>query len=325
MTSQVTADKQGKVITGIKVAFFVGLGFLSAAIVILHPCEQAKGMEAKGQFDKALVVYTNALKNPYYAIDPNVYFERGYCKRKLGDYSGAIADLQKALEIRQKYPLLWGFKGFGIEHYLDYTFHVELGRCFLGAGDLPMAIKNFQDAMKIEKCSDVYHALASAHERDHKMDEAEANYKEAVEIARSGAERERALHLRGLFHWRRNNRNEALKDLNAALDETSCAEAYTDRAYIYNEQGQYKNAIDDFTKSIDGARKERAYHGRAIAEMELGDFQSAAKDLAVALELDPTCKAAKADQQIVLDKLGLGSNSSDTDANENENATSAAK
>lgn len=306
MTSQGVTDNQSKLVTGIKVSLFVGLGLLAAVVVLLHPCEQAKGMEAKGDFGKAIDVYSKALDNPYYAIDPTIYFERGYCKRKAGDYTGAIADLEKALEIRRKYPLMWGFKGLGVDHYLDYRFYVELGRCHSDAGDLPMAIKNFENAMKIESCPDVYQALASAHEKNKQIDEAEANHKEAIGLAYSSSDKERAMHLRALFYWRNNKRNEALKDLNAAVGQSFCAEAYTDRGYIFNEQGQYKNAIEDFTKSINDVKKERAFHGRAIAEMELGDLQAAAKDLAVALQLDPTCKAAKADQQIVLDKLGLG-------------------
>ncbi len=305
MTAQGTTNNQSKVVAGLKIAFFVGLGLGAAVVSIMHPCSQATNLETNKEYQKAIDVYDKALKNSYYAIDPTIYFERGYCKRKSGDYTGAIADLQQALEIRKKYPLMWGFRGFGVNHYLDYTFYVELGRAYLEAGDLTKATESFQNALKVEKCQDVYQAMASVHEREKKIDEAEADHNTAIDLAYSSTEKERALHLRALFYWRNEKRNEALKDLNAAMDQASCPDAYTDRGYIYNEQGQYKLAIEDFSKAAQSKPTERAYHGRAIAEMETGDLQAAGEDLVRALKLDPTCKAAIKDQQVVMEKLGL--------------------
>ena len=49
------------------------------------------------------------------------YFNRGFSKNQLKDYSGAIADYTKAIEIDPNYALAYGYRGYSKSVQKDYN------------------------------------------------------------------------------------------------------------------------------------------------------------------------------------------------------------
>ncbi len=292
-------NTNSKIAAGIAVALAIG----AVIVAMLNPVEQMHRLEADKLFREVIDLCDHSLKNPIYAANPIIYFERGYAERILGDYKDAIADQKMALTLRKKNWLLWGFKGLGVKHYLDHDFYLELGRNYLNLKDVKTAQESFESALKTEKSMEAYQALASVYEKNGDFKKAQEAYDNSYKQADS-SEREIALHSRGLFYWRSDKPDEALKDLQAALKEKNCAEARVDSACIYHEKHEYKKAIEEFTKALSISKTERAYHGRALAEMESGNLlNEAASDLDRAIQLDPSCAEAKKDQQLVLERL----------------------
>ncbi|HEY9787421.1 MAG TPA: tetratricopeptide repeat protein [Candidatus Obscuribacterales bacterium] len=286
----------------VRTILWIGLGLAAGLFAVSHPCRQAQQLESGGNYKGAIDVYTAALANPIFAIDPTIYYERAYCKRMARDFYGAIKDLSDALKLRRDYWYLWGFKGIGVRHYLDYTFNLELGKTYFDMGDFSKSVESFTKALGVEKTVEAYQGRSSAFEKEKKNSEAEQDLLAAVESSKPGADREKALHLRALFYWRLGRRDEALRDLTEAVGQHTCREAFTDKGFIEFEKGMYKESVADFSKSIDISPSERAYHGRALAQSNLGDYDSAESDIARAVELDPACASVKADQQRILQK-----------------------
>ena len=53
--------------------------------------------------------------------DVEVYFNRGFSKNELGDYTGAIADYSKAIELNPEYVEAYFNRGFAKNGLGDYT------------------------------------------------------------------------------------------------------------------------------------------------------------------------------------------------------------
>ncbi len=77
----------------------ISLALGAGILAVMNPGGQIHTFEANKEFQNVVDLCDQSLKNPLYASDPTIYFERGFAKRNLGDYAGAIADQQEALKL----------------------------------------------------------------------------------------------------------------------------------------------------------------------------------------------------------------------------------
>ena len=130
--------------------------------------------EFKGDFNKALANYTQALKaNPYIA---GVYCNRGFAFAERGNLTQAIADYNKALEINPNDEDAYNDRGLAYKNkddfaraILDYDkaleinpnsaqIYVNRGNVYSLRGDLAKGILNYTKAIELEpwRCRGVF-------------------------------------------------------------------------------------------------------------------------------------------------------------------------
>jgi hypothetical protein len=92
--------------------------------------------------------------------------------------------------------------------------------------------------------------------------------------------------LRGTFHGF--SRRKRIKELEAAIIDNPSIGNYEELGDLYLDDGKYTKARECFDRVI-SPRTESAdpFYRRALAAIELGDFQSAADDLAKVVKIDP--------------------------------------
>lgn len=91
---------------------------------------------------------------------------------------------------------------------------------------------------------------------------------------------------RGLAKRYLNRLDEALTDLTRALDlDPGLNRAYSGRAYIYRERGDFPRAIAEFTRSIQSLPNVEAYYERGQCYATLGENRNALADFDQAIEL----------------------------------------
>ncbi len=101
----------------------------------------------------------------------------------------------------------------------------------------------------------------------------------------------------------------SLADLDRALEEApDYVLAYTNRASLYSEQGNFDKAAADYTQAIalttDDAVRYACYLDRAVCRFNAGDLPSALSDCEAAIRLNPKAAAAYANRGGVRQALG---------------------
>jgi tetratricopeptide (TPR) repeat protein len=96
---------------------------------------------------------------------------------------------------------------------------------------------------------------------------------------------------RGAAYFNQERFDLALADFDRAIElDPSCAVAYTGRASILTDRGQFEEAMDAVNRAIQLNRRspfDAAYNNRAQIEVELGQIEQALVDFDAALDLEP--------------------------------------
>jgi len=92
--------------------------------------EAAKGYTSEGDYDKAIVCYTNLLG----LVDQDLesFYNRGICYLRLGRYPKSISDLKKTIELDKKFFL--GHLHLGEAYYKSGNYEASLKRLILPKG-----------------------------------------------------------------------------------------------------------------------------------------------------------------------------------------------
>ena len=231
----------------------------------------SRGVEAgqRGQYSDAIENFTKAIElKPDYA---KVYHARALTYSSQGEYEQAIQDATKAIEINPDYA---------------EAYHTR-GLVYNNQGEHEQAIRDFTKTIELKPDDAEVYAMrgftySSQGEHAHVIEDAT----KAIELKPDYTE---AYVMRGLAYSIQGEHEQAIQDATKAIEiNPDYAEAYYTRGLAYSIQGEYEQAIQNFTKAIElKPDHDEAYHTRGLAYFFQGKYDHAIKDATKAIELKP--------------------------------------
>lgn len=268
--------------------------FLANAFLAKGQAEVRQGnkQEALTAYDKALFLDSNLA---------DVYLARADLKTALGDYTGAIADFDKHLQIRPD---------LNQTHYQAIRFYLK-GLLQLRQGNKQEALNAFDKALVLDiSFADAYFERAFLKSDLGDYIGAVADYdnlllirpnQQVVKGSASATSLAKAYLSRGHEERRQGNTKAALVSYDKALVlDTNLADAYWVRSLLKSDLGDFKGAIDDYDKHISlrpnyqilqrsasTGNLSNAFFLKGQEKLRLGNKQEALVAFDKALFLDP--------------------------------------
>lgn len=250
--------------------------------------EELLRLEARhGSRDRGLARLNRALEiRPKY---PLALFDRFTVHLRLGNKDAAIADLDAALEIHPRF----------------HQAHVSRALFRMDASDLEGALRDLLRAVEISpKYAPAYGCLGMAYGRLGKMDAAFEACATALRIDSRCAD---GYHARGLLHQQQGDLVSALADFNRTLEvNPDLGVAYRSRGIVHRRLKRSDEAVSDLTRAIEWGPElatSGLYLERAVAYSQSGRPELARQDCSKALDLDSNNAMAYAQRGMVL--IGL--------------------
>ncbi|WP_269624303.1 tetratricopeptide repeat protein [Prochlorococcus marinus] len=234
-------------------------------------------------FPKAIESFSRAInRKPPKKILVVAYFNRALAKSNLKDYSGAISDFSKVIEINPKDEEAYFRRGI-IQHQL---------------ANYQSAINDFSMQIKRNKNSNSEYSYLSYYGR--------ANSKRMIgdySGALSDDEQFQKLatefmgfnYKQGLKNIDNKDYKDAIISFNKVIDiRANHWNAYRERGRAKYQSGDYQGALEDTSKAIEGnALEQKAYRSnvvdsdlhniRGLSNQKLGDFSGAKSDFTIAI------------------------------------------
>lgn len=242
--------------------------------------EQAVGAE-ETSLASALNLYDQAI-----ALNPKLvdaYQRRGLARARAKDFAGAIADYDKAVELRPSLNDLLR------PRYVEA--HLGRGTVFHDEKKFAEAVGEYDAAVRFDPANaEVYYNRGLSYAAQGNYDQAIADYNKAIELRPDFAE---AYYIRATsYREKAPNRvvedyNRVIADYTEALNRNpELAEAYLNRGVFYLTLNDYKKAIADF----DNYLKRRpgspeAFNYRGLAYSGVKDYARAVADFNAAIDL----------------------------------------
>ncbi len=228
----------------------------------------------KGDYDGAIADYNRAIElNPKYA---SAYNNRGNAKSNKRDYDGAIADYNRAIELDPKYAFAYSNRGSAKSNKRDYDG----------------AIADFDRAIELDpKFASAYNNRGYAKSNKRDYDGAIADCNRAIELDPKYAF---AYNNRGKAKKSKGDCDGAIADYNRAIElDPKFAIACYNRADAKTNIGDLNGAIADFDRAIELEPKYAvAYCFRGIVKRLKSDQDGAIADFDRAIELEPKYASA---------------------------------
>jgi len=166
--------------------------------------------------------------------------------------------------------------------------HNNLGHVLTNRGDLPNAMKCFDEALKYNpRYAGAYYNRANGYCKMGDVTRAIADYTRAIELQPDYSE---AYNNRGTAYGRIDESAKAIEDYSQAIKlKPDNAEACYNRGYAYVKNGDFKRAVEDFTRAIE-VRPDlaQAYDARAGAYCSLREYDKAWADVNLCRRLGGT-------------------------------------
>lgn len=212
-----------------------------------------------------------------------------------------IKDFQKELE------------GWGKERFKELKKQVMQ----VGPGNVPKYLKNKSQASKKRKDSGIprttlkklenifLQALEAHNNKEYKK--AKNLYSQSLQLNPDLKIRSIIYNHRGMANFMLNLERQALQDFEMSFQcDSSNFRALNNRALIWRRMGRLREAFDDFDRSIElKAFQPEVYYLRAQTHSEIGDYESAHRDLKYALKIHPKYTDARNLMKHVNQKLRI--------------------
>ena len=235
--------------------------------------EQFIHIEGSGEKRSDLAETSDSTEQP----DPaDAYNLLGHVKRTRGDLDGALADFNKAIELKPDLAAAWNnrglvkqTKGDRVGALADFSRAIEL------KPDLAAAYNN---------CGEVKRARGD-------LDDALADYNRAIELK---PEMAAAYNNRAEVKRARGDLNGSLADFSRAIElKPDSGKIYNNRGEAKRAKGDLAGALTDYDKAIElKPDLAAAYSNRGLVKQAKGDLEGALTDLDRAVELKPDLAAA---------------------------------
>ena len=196
---------------------------------------------------------------------------RGIAKDEMGDYEGAIADYDRAIEINPQYAKAHNNRGITKDNMGDYKG----------------AIADYDRAIEINpQYAEAYNNRGTTKDSlgDHKG--AIADHDRAIKINPQSA---KAYNNRGIAKDSLGDYKGAIADYDRAIEiNPQSAKAYKNRGIAKDNMGDRKGAIADYDRAIEiDLQYAEAYNNRGTTKGKVGDHASALAGDKHALRIDP--------------------------------------
>jgi tetratricopeptide (TPR) repeat protein len=220
----------------------------------------------------SLTLYNDVLEK--YPLVDVAYNNRGNYKSEQKDYSGAIDDFNKAIELNPGDSIAYNGRGLA---------KIERGKDYAGA------MADFNKAIELNPGDDIaYNSRGNLKKTQKDYSGAIDDFNRAIKLNPRYAD---AYNGRGIAKKEgRKDYAGAMDDFNKAIElNPGYAIAYNNRGNIKSMQKDYSGAIDDFNKAIEfNPGYDNAYNSRGIAKIEgRKDYAGAMADFNKAIELNP--------------------------------------
>jgi tetratricopeptide (TPR) repeat protein len=285
----------------------------------------------RGQYDKAIAAYDEALQSPEIAdfVKASIYSDRGIAKWRMNHTKEAIDDFNQSIQLSPENPNVYNNRG----------------NALMDLGHPDEAIKDFDRAVALSpNYGAAYNNRGNAHVALGQYDAAFQDFRKAVELMPQSAV---PFNGRGLAHNALKRYHAAIRDLTRAITlNPRYTAAYRHRADAYLALDMYREAVADATQVLSaegdtpdpdvlllraransGDKKLNpalddlnkvielkpemvdAYIARGDVFTQVRRFDDAVGDFARAIELDP--KNAKAYAMRAATKLQMAGNADD--------------
>tara|TARA_B110000259_G_C13941066_1_gene372801 strand:- start:286 stop:1107 length:822 start_codon:yes stop_codon:yes gene_type:complete len=226
----------------------------------------------KKDYGQALIDFSNCIKLYNNRIDkiylPDAYYNRGTIKSLLGDYSGAVIDLNEAIVLDPKYSRYFYQRGVFKQFLNDYSGALD---------DYTKSIK-FISNSKLNETEAKIGASISVNDNPKKINIDNLSLTKILVAAYTN---------RGTIKQIFSDFAGAVNDFNNAIElDPYDAELYYNRAYSKTDLFNYSEAIDDYSKAIEvNPNYTSAYANRSALKEALGDLSGACNDAKLAAKL----------------------------------------
>jgi len=280
---------------------------LEPAIRCMVYLMRAESYRLLDQLDNAMADFSKAIElNP---ANSDAYSVRGMIFRKKGNYSAALLDFNRAIELgfgKVRKELIYGFRGLTYrllnqddEAFKDLARAIEINPksawalnqralIYKEMEQFDQALADLTKCIEIdEKDSSAYSERAIIYSTTKQYDNALADFTQAIKLdekyAWAYAQRGTAYRMMGQ-HFR-----EALSDLNRAIElDDKAAWVYTERGSLHRMFGNREEATADLTQAIKLDNQSAfAFANRGANYKLMGRYEDALNDLTQAIQLDP--------------------------------------
>ena len=249
---------------------------------------------------------------PYLTPDAEEYFRSGLKAQQRGQYSEAIQDFTKAIELKPDYATAYATRGtvYGNQGEYDRTIQdltkaIELKPDYTGAylirgtayfyqGEHDRTIQDLTKAIELKpNYAEAYATRGEAYFRQGEHDHTIQDFTKVIELKPDDAT---AYVNRGRAYGNQGEYDRTIQDATKAIKlKPNYAEAYATRGEVYFRQGEYDHAIQDATKAIELKPDDaEAYFTRGRAYGNQGEYDRTIQDATKAIKLKPNYAEAYA-------------------------------